>query len=217
MPTPEGTFETPTMKTVREGADPQLIIKNLRTELAQIKSTLTSRNIPELADWKSPGELAGAAILVILRLRAEHEADEKGKEESHREIQELKRRLALAERGWKEAEKELTELAPLRSPLSVQMPSEVTGLPQEFVSLATAALCRFAEGYAEYGPGAADALGLAGQWGDLHRKVAKLKRSMWEGEPAHLTRESEADILNDIIGHCLLALDMLGREMEGGR
>lgn len=94
---------------------------------------------------------------------------------------------------------------------------EYADLPPQFLRLANEALDAFAEGYAEYGPNAADALGLAGQWGDLHRKVMKLKRSLWEGRGDTLTRESETDILRDIIGHCLLALDMIARDMDGGR
>lgn len=76
---------------------------------------------------------------------------------------------------------------------------------------------RFQDAYIEYGPGAADDLGLAGQWGDLHRKVAKLKRAMWEGDPSYLTRESMPEILQDIIGHCLLALEMVERGLPVGR
>lgn len=93
---------------------------------------------------------------------------------------------------------------------------EVTDVPDAFVALSMEALDRFAEGYREYGEGAADALGLAGQWGDLHRKVMKLKSSLWTGK-ANLTRETEEDILYDIIGHCLLALEMMARDFTGGR
>lgn len=93
---------------------------------------------------------------------------------------------------------------------------EVTDVPDAFVQLSTEALDRFAEGYAEYGPGAADSQGLAGQWGDLYRKVMKLRPSMWVGK-GRLTRETEEDILFDVIGHCLLALEMYARDFEGGR
>lgn len=94
---------------------------------------------------------------------------------------------------------------------------DLPDLPAAYSEAALKALEAFAEGYAEYGPGAADALGLAGQWGDLHRKVMKLKRPFWNGEVAALTRESSRDILRDIIGHCLLALVMLDEGFEGGR
>lgn len=76
---------------------------------------------------------------------------------------------------------------------------------------------RFIAAYAEYGNGAAAETGLAGQWADLHRKVRKLRRAFWEGEESYLTRESEKDILHDLIGHCLLAIDLLERGETGGR
>lgn len=76
---------------------------------------------------------------------------------------------------------------------------------------------QFLEAYAEYGPRTADELGLAGQWGDLHRKVKKLKAPLWEGNKERLTRETPRQVLMDIIGHALLAIDMIDREFEGGR
>lgn len=76
---------------------------------------------------------------------------------------------------------------------------------------------QFLEAYAEYGSRAADELGLAGQWGDLHRKVKKLKAPLWQGDSTRLTRETPRQVLFDIIGHALLAIDMLDRGFEGGR
>ena len=76
----------------------------------------------------------------------------------------------------------------------------------------------FEAAYIEYGPGAADETGLAGQWADLFRKVMKLKRFMWSGEsPEYLKREGAEEILRDLAGHCFLALEMLERDMVGGR
>lgn len=76
---------------------------------------------------------------------------------------------------------------------------------------------QFTARYLEYGEGAADELGLAGQWGDLHRKVNKLKRQLWLGDDRVPTRESPREILLDIIGHAFLAIDMIDRSMTGGR
>jgi hypothetical protein len=76
---------------------------------------------------------------------------------------------------------------------------------------------RFETAYKEYGPAAADETGLAGQWADMHRKVAKLKRALWEGDDSYLTRESTEEILRDLVGHALLALEMLARGKVGGR
>lgn len=90
-------------------------------------------------------------------------------------------------------------------------------LPTTFLSITDEALTRFSVGYHEYGPGAADDLGLAGQWGDLHRKVNKLRRALWEGDEGYLSREGVDDILYDILGHTLLALDMRRRGMPLGK
>jgi hypothetical protein len=79
------------------------------------------------------------------------------------------------------------------------------------------AMARFARKHAEYGEGAADDLGLAGQWGDLHRKTAKLRREMWGGDPIEDASEDAAQILQDIIGHAILAIDMIERGFEGGK
>jgi hypothetical protein len=96
------------------------------------------------------------------------------------------------------------------------MTEALADLPARFSDIVDASLERFAEGYAEYGEGAADELGIAGQWGDLNRKVKKLKGWAWSGGPAP-TRETPQQILQDVIGHCLLALDMIERGMDGGR
>jgi hypothetical protein len=93
---------------------------------------------------------------------------------------------------------------------------EIADIPDRFLALRDEAFARFAEGYAEYGDGAADEMGLAAQWLDLNRKVKKLKREMWNGEDGTLTRESTEEILQDIIGHALLALDMRQRGFKGG-
>lgn len=75
---------------------------------------------------------------------------------------------------------------------------------------------QFMVAYKEYGPGAADVLGLAGEWAEMWRKVSKLKRTLWNGQD-HLVRESAREVLMDLIGHAMLAIDMLDRGMTGGR
>lgn len=79
------------------------------------------------------------------------------------------------------------------------------------------AWARFVVAYAEYGDSSKEETGLAGQWADLYRKIMKLKAPLWAGEKGRLTRENEKDILCDLIGHSLLALEMLQRGAEGGR
>jgi hypothetical protein len=56
----------------------------------------------------------------------------------------------------------------------------------------------------------ADVLGERGQYAELWRKMAKLKKSLWEGQP--LEGEQPREILLDFIGHCFLAIDMLDRK-----
>lgn len=91
-------------------------------------------------------------------------------------------------------------------------------MPEDYWPIATNAFLRFAEAYAEYGEESGkNETGLAGQWADLFRKIMKLKRSLWAGEKGHLTREGEREILQDMIGHALLALRMLDEGKEGGR
>lgn len=56
-------------------------------------------------------------------------------------------------------------------------------------------------------------LGIKGQYAELHRKMGKLKRSMWDGE--ELMYEKTDEVLTDLIGHCLLSLYFLEREKIG--
>jgi hypothetical protein len=99
---------------------------------------------------------------------------------------------------------------------AVEVESALPQLPRRFIDLMDTAMERFAEGFVEYGEGAADELGIAGQWGDLNRKAKKLKGWAWNDGPEP-TRESPTEILQDIIGHCLLTLDMIERGLHGGR
>lgn len=55
----------------------------------------------------------------------------------------------------------------------------------------------------------ADVLGVRGQYADIWRKIAKLKKALWDGE--ELTGEQPREILLDLIGHAFLTIDMLDR------
>jgi hypothetical protein len=178
-------------------------------------------------DWKRRAERAEANLIDsqarVRQLTGDVSELATSNDKRAKYIDDLQRRLALAEQRRAEAEKNFKEChtanAALRAVQADEEPPEFPefyGLPERFSEVLGTALEAFAEGYREYGPGAADELGLAGQWGDLHRKVGKLKRSLWQGNQ-NLTREDESAILNDIVGHCLLALDMLRRGFEGGR
>lgn len=61
-----------------------------------------------------------------------------------------------------------------------------------------------------------DELGSAGQWGDLYRKVRKLKKPMWDERGAKLNFEQTDEILRDLIGHSFLALYFLRQESVRG-
>jgi hypothetical protein len=55
----------------------------------------------------------------------------------------------------------------------------------------------------DYGDSAND-LGMEGQYAELHRKIGKLRRAMWEGFP--LVNEGLEEVLMDLVGHCFLAM-----------
>ncbi len=69
---------------------------------------------------------------------------------------------------------------------------------------------------AEYGENA-QTLGPKGQFADLWRKVGKLKTGLWDGHEERLTSEGVDEILRDLIGHCLLTLQLRSREREMSR
>lgn len=62
-------------------------------------------------------------------------------------------------------------------------------------------------GGAHYGYTVHRDLGLRGQYADMYRKWALLKRFMWEDETP--LRESLREILKDMIGHALLTIAMI--------
>lgn len=61
----------------------------------------------------------------------------------------------------------------------------------------------FVKKQADYGDGADD-LGEAGQYAELHRKITKLRRALWEG--MELQNEPVREVLMDLIGHCFLSM-----------
>lgn len=66
----------------------------------------------------------------------------------------------------------------------------------------------------DYGDGATT-LGAPGQYAELHRKMAKLKRALWDGVP--LENEPVREVLMDLIGHCFLAIQFLDSDNYGGK
>lgn len=70
-------------------------------------------------------------------------------------------------------------------------------------------LRRFSEWNAEYPD--ERPLGARAEWHGIHRKVGKLKRPLWDGEPWD-GREDERTMLLEIIGHAFLAITSLDEE-----
>lgn len=56
-----------------------------------------------------------------------------------------------------------------------------------------------------------DHLGSAGQYAELWRKIGKLKGPMWDRIPLSSASEPPIEILQDLIGHCIKAIDYLER------
>ncbi len=53
-------------------------------------------------------------------------------------------------------------------------------------------------------------LGIQAQYVDIHRKVGKLRKALWDG--VELTGEQPREIMLDLIGHLLLTIDMIDRD-----
>ncbi|QFG08209.1 hypothetical protein PBI_GRETELLYN_72 [Gordonia phage GretelLyn] len=86
-------------------------------------------------------------------------------------------------------------------------PDRLSNQGQEIMyEIAPKVLENFARKNADYGDTSFD-LGIAGQYAELWRKVGKLKGPMWEGKS--LEFEQMDEILQDLIGHCLLSLYFL--------
>jgi hypothetical protein len=50
-------------------------------------------------------------------------------------------------------------------------------------------------------------LGTRGQFADIWRKIGKLKKALWDGQP--LVGEQPREILMDLIAHCFLTIAMM--------
>jgi hypothetical protein len=81
------------------------------------------------------------------------------------------------------------------------------GLLNEFLLL-------FLKKQRDYGDHADD-LGAPGQYAELHRKMGKLKKALWDGQP--LVGEPAREVLMDLIGHCFLAIRHLDQNNYGGK
>lgn len=87
-------------------------------------------------------------------------------------------------------------------------PSDDVGHMVEVI--AADALAMFVSKAADYGDDSfstANLLGEAGQFAELYRKLGKLYGPMWQGK--ELAHEQPREILMDLIGHCLLAINYI--------
>lgn len=55
-------------------------------------------------------------------------------------------------------------------------------------------------------------LGVRGQFADVWRKIGKLKKALWDEE--ELTGEQPREIIQDLISHLFLTLDLLGQQED---
>lgn len=55
-------------------------------------------------------------------------------------------------------------------------------------------------------------LGVRAQYVDMHRKMGKLRRALWDGAITDDWREGPREIILDLIGHCFLTLEIMDRE-----
>ncbi|UVF61593.1 hypothetical protein SEA_GENAMY16_74 [Gordonia phage Genamy16] len=90
--------------------------------------------------------------------------------------------------------------------------SRLSNQGQEIMyNIAPKVLENFARKNADYGDTSFD-LGIAGQYAELWRKVGKLKGPMWEGK--ELAFEQMDEIIEDLIGHCLLSLYFIKQQQQ---
>ena len=55
-------------------------------------------------------------------------------------------------------------------------------------------------------------LGARGEFVEIERKVTKLELGIWDGDSDAFNSESREEVVNDLLGHCLLMLDAFASE-----
>lgn len=98
--------------------------------------------------------------------------------------------------------------------MDAQMTGQAKRIFREVVPKALELFARKSKTYELAAGNLAEELGVKGQWGDIYRKVMKLKAPLWEGKPVftdgqYAEFEDTREVLEDLLGHVLLALDML--------
>ena len=77
---------------------------------------------------------------------------------------------------------------------------------QDVTAILIEALALFLEKNRGYG-NTSEHLGARGQYADMHRKMGKLKHTLWDGNPA--VGESVEEMCMDLIGHAALTINFL--------
>lgn len=70
----------------------------------------------------------------------------------------------------------------------------------------------FLKDNADYGDNHREGLGARAEFVGIHRKVKKLEKALWDGED--MNGEGAEEMLSDLIGQCLITLDLLDREQK---
>lgn len=79
------------------------------------------------------------------------------------------------------------------------------------MGIASVVLTKFARKHMEYGGRNHEDLGARAQFIDINRKTLKLRAALWDGVDTSLWAEQPEQIAEDLVGHCLLLLDLLRR------
>lgn len=88
-------------------------------------------------------------------------------------------------------------------------PGSVSAQALRVLEHARGALQKFLEKNQGYGSTAYN-LGARGQYADINRKMGKLKHTLWDGNDP--VGEDMIEMLQDLVGHCLLTIDFIEQE-----
>jgi hypothetical protein len=103
--------------------------------------------------------------------------------------------------------------------IRLDLPADVIPPRAQFIlqGPALVALGEFVRYNLQYG-NTDESLGLQGQFAEIHHITAKLKRMLWDKRhPATIKPDGIKGDLESLIGHALLALDLLDKENFDGR
>jgi len=90
------------------------------------------------------------------------------------------------------------------------MPEQDAIDPMQYISgtLLGEWLAEFEANNREYGDMHTE-LGVRAQYVDMHRKMGKLRKALWDGEDTSAWRENPREIVMDLIGHCFLMVERM--------